>query len=71
MNWWLQSGCTSAVAQETQHISAVFDLENRWLGREDSNLGSGPERCGGESGTLSVRASLIFCTRQALDWVSP
>jgi hypothetical protein len=34
----------------------------KWLGREDSNLESEPERCSGESGRPSVGASLIACT---------
>jgi hypothetical protein len=34
-------------------------LEHGWLGREDSNLESGPERCGTESGRSSVASSLI------------
>jgi hypothetical protein len=31
----------------------------KWLGREDSNLESGLERCGTESGRPSVASSLI------------
>jgi len=33
--------------------------QREWLGREDSNLESGPERCGTESGRPSVACSLI------------
>jgi hypothetical protein len=31
----------------------------KWLGREDSDLESGPERCGTQSGRPSVTSSLI------------